>query len=368
MTNDEVTLFIAKSLSISVSCKNLDETMKVLKSEKIDWDLFVKISTSQFILPTLYCIYKKKHLLHFLPNDLVAYMSKITSLNRDRNLQIKKQISELNALLKQFSVNPIFIKGSGNLIKGLYEDPAERMIGDIDFLVSKDKYDLVSEILLGHNYKYVSNLGYHFPQFKHHPRLFSEDHIAAVEIHKELVNEKYASEFNYNFITNNIIQKNGFSVLSYDDQKALSIFSNQINDYGFKYKTIGLKNAYDFILLNSKKTGTDFVFHFNKLRTPIMYFIASVNYIFGDIGFDVRYNRKVEKHLQLFKSLFHNPKRRKLYSKIIYFKISQSLRFKIIFRSFFNKEYRAWLVKRILDKRWQSEKLVQLGFKKPINK
>ena len=145
-------------------------------------------------------------------------------------MQITKQIFDLNTLLKQYNVNPIFIKGSGNLIKGLYEDSAERMIGDIDFLVSKNKYDLVSEILLENNYKYVSNLGYHFPQFKHHPRLYNEDNIAAVEIHKELVTEKYASEFNYHFIKNNIIQKNGFSVLSYDDQKALSIFSNQIND------------------------------------------------------------------------------------------------------------------------------------------
>lgn len=368
MTNGEVTLFIAKSLSISVTNKNLDEIKKVLKSKKIDWDLFIKISTSQMILPALYCNYQKKHLLHFLPNDLVFYMKEITSLNRDRNLKINKQIIELNALLKQHGVNPIFVKGSGNLIKGLYEDIAERMIGDIDFLVSKNKYDLTSKILLEHNYKYVSNPGYHFPQYKHHPRLFNEDNIAAVEIHKELVTEKYASEFNYNFITNNIIQKNGFSVLSYDDQKALSIFSNQINDYGFRYKTIGLKNAYDFILLNSKKTGTDFTFHFNKLRTPIMYFIASVNYMFGGLGIDVRHNRKVEKHLKLFKSLLHSPKRRKLYSKIIYFKISQSIRLKIILRSFFNKEYRDWIVKRILDKQWQKEKLVQLGLKKPKDK
>ena len=92
MTNGEVTLFIAKSLSISVTNKNLDEIKKVLKAKKIDWDLFVKISTSQMILPALYCNYQKKHLLHFLPNDLVFYMKEITSLNRDRNLKINKQI------------------------------------------------------------------------------------------------------------------------------------------------------------------------------------------------------------------------------------------------------------------------------------
>ena len=50
-------------------------------------------------------------------------------------------------MLKQYNINPIFMKGSSYLIQGLYEDPAERMIGDIDFLVSKNKYDLASIIL-----------------------------------------------------------------------------------------------------------------------------------------------------------------------------------------------------------------------------
>ena len=107
-------------------------------------------------------------------------MHEITSTNIDRNLQIIEQINELNTLLSQNGVNPIFIKGAGNLIQGLYKDPGERMIGDIDFLVSKSEYDLSAKILLEHNYKTVSSLGYNFPNFKHHPRICNDDHIAAV--------------------------------------------------------------------------------------------------------------------------------------------------------------------------------------------
>ena len=367
MTSAQITLFIAKSLSISASRKNLGEIKKVLKSQKIDWDFFVKISTSQLVLPALYCNYKRNHLLHFLPDDLVDYMQEITSLNRDRNLQIIEQINELNNLLKQNGVNPIFIKGAGNLIQGLYDDSAERMVGDIDFLVSKNEYDLAAKILSEHNYKSFSDLDYDFPNFKHHPRICNDDHIAAVEIHKEIVVEKYASEFNYKVIKNNIIQNNGFSVLGYDDQKALCIFSNQINDYGFDYKTIGLKNAYDFLLLNSKELGTDFTSRFNKLKTPILCFLASVNYMFGSIGIDVHNNKKVRSHLKQFKSLLYRPRKRKIYSIIIGIKLFLVKRLKVISKSFVNKEYRVWLFKRISDKRWQREKLVQLKLKKPIN-
>lgn len=364
MTPAEITLFIAKSLSISVGNENLKEIKKVLKSQKIDWDLLVKISTSQLVLPALYCNYKRKNLLQFLPDDLVTYMQEITSLNRERNLQIIEQLNHLNILLKQSGVTPVFLKGASNLLQGLYEDPAERMVGDIDFIVSEDKFEQSVEILLKNDYKPLDNQIILRPGHRHHSRLIKKDKIAAVEIHKEIVIEKFAKEFNYEFIKDNINQNNGFSALSFDDQKALSIFSNQINDFGFDYKSVSLKNAYDFLLLSNKEPGVDFAHRNDKLSTPIMFFMASVNYMFGDIGINFHHNRKVKKNLKLFKSLLHNPFKRKYYSKMITIKLFLADWLKLISKSFIDKEYRTWLVKRISDKRWQQEKLVQLKFKK----
>ena len=366
MTNAQITLFIAKSLSISLSSKNLEEIKKVLKSKKIDWDLFVKISTTQLVLPALYCNYKRNNLLPFLPEDLVAFMQEVTSLNRDRNLQIIEQINELNSLLKKNGVNPIFIKGAGNLLQNLYDDPAERMIGDIDFLVSNNEFDLATKILTNNNFKSIYDYNYDLPIFMHYPRLYSDDHIAAVEIHQEMVIEKYASEFNYETIKYNIIHNNGYSLLSYHDQKALCIFSNQINDYGFDYKTIGLKNAYDFLLLNSIESGNDFAFRFNKLKTPIMCFVGQVEYLVENTGLILENDKKIIDYLKKFKILFYNPKKRKFYSKIIFFKLSILKKINILSKFLFNNQYRTLTIRKISDKRWQREKLVQLKLKKPI--
>ena len=319
-------IFIAKSLSVSLNKKNLKEIQQDLKLKKINWELFVKISSSQLVIPTLYCNYKRKNLLQFLPTKLVIFMKEITDLNRDRNMQIIKQINSLNTLLKKKGVNPIFLKGASYLIHGLYEDPAERMVGDIDFLVSKNEFDLAVKILTDKNYKSVSDLGYHFPFFKHYPRLCNKDEIASVEIHKEMLVEKYSQEFNYETIKNDVVQKNDFCDLSNDDKKALSIFSNLINDYGFDYKTVNLKNAYDFLLLNSKDLGIAFASRYDKLRAPIIFFVGSVNYLFGDmikIDIDIR---KPNKHLKKFKLLLHNSKRRKFHSKIIRFKLAWNYR------------------------------------------
>ena len=192
--------------------------------------------------------------------------------------------------------------------------------------------------------------------------------IAAVEIHKEMIIEKYASEFNYDTIKNKILRKNGFSVLNINDKKALSIFSSQINDYEFEYKTVNLKNAYDFLLLNNKDSGTDFIFKFNKLRNPIMCFIASLNYMFEEIIHDIDYNQKVKEYMILFKSLIQSPIKRKLYTNIITTKLFIIDRAKIIFKSFKSKEYRVWLFKRLSDKQWQKEKLGKFNLKNLLNK
>ena len=125
--------------------------------------------------------------------------------------------------------------------------------------------------------------------------------------------------------------------------------------------------TYDFLLINSKDTGTNFALRFNNLKTPILCFLASINYMFGDILIKVHQDRKVKQHLKQFKSLLYSPRKRKIYSKVIGIKLFLTSRLKVISKSFVNKEYRIWLFKRISDKRWQREKLVQLKLKKPVN-
>jgi len=140
MTYKETLFFVAQCLTIILESKNREEIEAKLKLEKIDWEAVVKVSTSHYVMPALYCNLKKVGFLNYLPKDLVAYMKYITELNRERNLQILEQAKELNELLVANDITPVFLKGTGNLLEGLYEDIAERMVGDIDFIVSKDNY------------------------------------------------------------------------------------------------------------------------------------------------------------------------------------------------------------------------------------
>tara|TARA_B110000967_G_scaffold86605_1_gene89213 strand:+ start:2076 stop:2333 length:258 start_codon:yes stop_codon:yes gene_type:complete len=81
----------------------------------------------------LYCNLKKADFLQYLPINLIQYMKHITDLNRERNQQTIEQAREIILLLLAHSITPIFLKGTGNLLEGLYEDIAQRMVGDINY-------------------------------------------------------------------------------------------------------------------------------------------------------------------------------------------------------------------------------------------
>ena len=65
--------------------------------------------------------------MQYLPQELVNYMEHITDINRERNKQIILQAKELNNFLLANKITPIFLKGTGNLLSGIYNDIAERM-------------------------------------------------------------------------------------------------------------------------------------------------------------------------------------------------------------------------------------------------
>lgn len=365
MTYKETLFFIGKCLTINHEQHNKILVEEQLVSENVDWDSIVKVSTSHYVFPALYCNLKRVNFLHYLPEDLVAYMKHITDLNRERNQQIIIQAKEINELLLKNNITPIFLKGTGNLLEGLYEDIAERMVGDIDFIISSKDYQ--TAIVLIHNFKYSSvyETDYAPITSRHYPRLQKKGQIAAIEIHNELLKENYINEFNFKLIEKDSLIINNVHVMSFDNQLALSIIAKQINDDGFYYKNIALRNAYDVFLI-SKKTNTKIAFDkFNKLKNPLNCFLASCFEVFNQPK-SLEYNstQKIESYLKTFNEQLNDTTVTSKRHKKIDRKLFINKRLNIIYKSVFNNEYRSWLIKRTKDKNWQREKLIQLGLKK----
>jgi hypothetical protein len=360
----ETLFFIAKCLTISLEEKNRDEIEIILKTTDIDWDAVVKVSTAHYVFSALYCNLKRLDFLQYLPQELVSYMKHITDINRERNKQIILQANELNNVLLTNNIIPIFLKGTGNLLAEIYEDIGERMVGDIDFIFSKEDYPKAITILRQFGYSEVEKKEYYPPnEEKHYRRLQKENNIAAIEIHSELLGiKKYTSEFNYNFVEKDSQLINGINVLSYANKLNLSIIANQINDHGFYFKTIALRNAYDVFLLSKKTNAKEAVNSLNKLRHPLNCFLAACDEVFNKVE-TVEYNKnaKTALYLRNFNNQFTKPIRGQFKRNKIYLFIKRILY--IIYKSFIYKEYRVFLFKSLTDKNWYKEKLIQLGMK-----
>ena len=355
---------MAKCLTISLEAKNRQEIEKQLKSTSIDWNAVVKVSTAHYVFTAMYCNLKRVGFLHYLPEELVNFMEHITNLNRERNDQIITQAKELNTLLLKNNITPIFLKGTGNLLAGLYKDIAERIVGDIDFIFSKQDYPKAISILIDNGYlpQRISNFK-HFPH-RHYPRLIKENKIGAVEIHSKFLNSKYDNEFNYSFVEKDMQIINGYAVLSYANKINLSIVASQINDYGFYYNTITLRNAYDVFLLSKKTNAKDAVNSLDALNHPLNCFLASCHEVFNSVAsLDYNNTKKTEAYLSYFNSQFSNPQKFKRHINRV--KIFLSIKSTLIFyfKCIFYKQHRNLLFSRLLDRSWRKEKLVQLGFK-----
>ena len=364
MNYKETLYFIAKCLTISLEEKNRQEIEKRLQLKNIDWEAVVEVSTARYVFPALYCNLKRADYLKYLPQDLVNYMEYITNLNRERNQQIITQAKELNSLLLANNITPVFLKGTGNLLAGIYDDIGERMVGDIDFLFSKEDYPKAIKVLIDNCYLPQRKYNHkHFPH-RHYPRLIKKNKIAAVEIHSKFLNSKYDNEFNYSFVEKDIQIINSYAVLSYGNKINLSIVASQINDYGFYYNTITLKNAYDVFLLSKKTNAKEAVNNLKTLSIPLNCFLATCYEVFNSID-SLQFNntKKTTSYLKIFNSQFLNPQKfkRHINRVKIYLSIKSTLNF--YFKCIFYGEYRSLLFLRLIDRSWRKEKLIQLGFK-----
>ena len=253
MNYKETLFFIGKCLTITHEEKNTVLVEKELKSGNIDWDAVVKVSTGHFVFPALYCNLKRANFLHYLPEELVNYMIHITDLNRERNQQIIEQAKEINELLLKNNITPIFLKGAGNLLEGLYEDIAERMVGDIDLIVSNENFRNTVAILKKEKYNTKNEVYTDFHW--HYPKMVKENRIAAVEVHNKVLKKPYTSYLDYKTLKENSFSSSNCKVASFENQFLITILQKQINDNLYFSKTLTLRNVYDVFLLSINTTS-----------------------------------------------------------------------------------------------------------------
>lgn len=142
------------------------------------------------------------------------------------------------------------------MLDNLYENLGDRMIGDIDILVSEDEFLTAANLLKSKGYEHIHK--FHEDQrtaTKHFPRLVHPTEPADVEIHRVPVNVELSAHFNYG-----IIEKKKKQVSAMSPAFVLSDRHNVILNFmhGFMgsdirlSKSVSYRNMFDLFLLSSR--------------------------------------------------------------------------------------------------------------------
>ena len=346
MTYKETVLCIGKLLRVSDSSLHRVEIRAAIEDGKIDWEKIVQLSTQHYVLPAIYGNLKRASLDQLLPDDLNAYMSHITQLNRGRNLEIAAQCEEIQDILKAQDITAIFLKGCGMILQKTFADPADRMIGDIDLLISEVDVHEATNILQNKGYEEIKTDQLSMPTERHLPRLVHANRIAALEIHCDVVRYPYARTYSGESLFERSFRESGKTFLHLNDQLILSAAASQINDYSYQKRSFNLKSMYDGYIL--REHGAELPVKIDpKLHKIIIEYVSFSDYILDYTDEDkvdietsgyVKYMKRI-----LSDDEYRNVERQKKEHKV--FAVSRLLIFPRLVRS---KAYRTWILKRFL--------------------
>jgi len=277
MKYKEAILFIGKCLTLSVYPDKIAEIREEIRTGLVEWERVVWVSTGQFVFPAFYLQLQKAGLLAELPEDLVEYMEEITELNRQRNREIIEQAKEITVLLNSHAITPVFLKGTANLLDDLYEDIAERMVGDIDLLVDETMMIKTAEILIGSGYKQMEEISPDVLKVaRHYPRLVHENRIAAIEVHRQILQNPECKMLDARVIikeSKKLSVPGAANVLNNRHQIIYNILNAQINDQASYFRKFYFRQNYDLFLLaqreNPQTVAEDFEDFFGMLNANL---------------------------------------------------------------------------------------------------
>lgn len=329
---------IADILSFETSKFNLEEH---LKNPAFDWDAIVIEGSKHLMLPAIYCRLKSKQLLHVLPEELELYLEKITSINRNRNKKILKQVHAISNLLNKHNIDHVFLKGSALLALGCYEDDAERMVGDIDILVSIDELHFAFKLIKNQGYNKTFGYAYETIEFRHLDRLISHKELAAIELHSDLLNTKFRNLIEVNKVLSTKIVIDTIAIPNSYYLSKHQILAWQLNDKGHFYYALNFKSFYDSLILNiysNSRLLSDLL----KLKFGQSY-LELAKYYFKEFD-NVQLTNKSKSHINLHLKYINNP----FYSKLLK-PIKQCYNYGLIRLNLIstNKFYRTHLLKKI---------------------
>ena len=318
---------------------NKEALVKQIQQTPIDWDKVVIIGSKQLMLPALYCRLKVKGLLELLPLELNVYLEEITDINKGRNKILLQEAHEISTIFNKEWIDHVFIKGMSLIAGDIYNDPAERMVGDMDLLVAENQIHTAFDLLTKHGYTDTVTSIITTKNHRHLSRQVSSKKFGAIELHSEILIHKHRQLVDKNQILYNKRIVNGIAIPSIEDSIKISILTFQINDKARIYGHLSFKAIYDCLSLSlpAKPALIKTLSHEKYAQS----FLELSSIFFKELApFNSSLHSLILRRFFLFR--LHYPKLGNSFSSVIYIFRNIRLRFDLIYN---NKSYRRHIIK-----------------------
>lgn len=264
-------IYILRFLRLLLDTKsNKDQIKTKIIDSQYFWDGIVELGSRHLVLPAVYGNLKRKNILKLIPVDLEKFLKNIYEKNGERNKKILLQIESLNDLFLKNNIDHIFLKGSALLLSNKFDVLNERMIGDIDILIRKESVLKARDLIIKNGYKFLKTEIYFTKgliEQKHLKRMTHENQIAAVELHKEVLNGNKIRLLPSEKLFSETVEIGRKKILNSKSLTEHIILNWRFNDHGLLKKTLSLRVVYDYInMTNSDYTNVQGINRLNLLK------------------------------------------------------------------------------------------------------
>jgi len=251
--------FLCQCLKPETSANDVNSIRDKIQTGSVNWEGVVELAHEHFVITALWSGLVRKGLDDSLPDDLRFYLGELHRMNHVRNDAIRSQVADMLGHLNSVNVSPLLLKGAALLFAGMFEDPAARIMVDIDLMVREEQVEKVLEVLSSTGYSRVK--GHSREDSLHLPPVVKNGLPASVEVHTRIFDKWIDVEilnssevWGASMLTN----MNGvtFHLMSPSQWTLYNIAHSEIHRSNFRRGSISLRDLLDFSVILSRYTGS----------------------------------------------------------------------------------------------------------------
>lgn len=354
MNKRQTYYFIGKLLSTGRQPGYRESLIQSFKSPDFNWSGLIALGSNHLVLQTIYCRIIEEKFTEYIPFEVLAHLKYINDLNYRRNTEIIQQVNAINLSLNDKGIIPLYMKGAGNILDGLYGDTADRLMHDIDILVPDEHWELSAQILIQEGYQeaFKYDPGKR-EKTKHYPPLYKPGTKVAVEIHRLPVDYEYLKVLGTKEVWDRkkLINSKGACYVMCDRHKVVMNFVHtQLADNGYAYARVLLRNMYDLLLLARREDITEDFAGINNYHKQAEGYVRIMQKVFG-----IKYEKRSGWNIRsrIFSTRHEINIRSRLISSITFFTAFLFRTYiKIPIRSLTDRDLRNSSLKKLFDRNW----------------